>query len=94
MQVQFLQIEVAPDPVQFWLYAFLDLLAHPNSGRLWMQDTDNANWVQATGAQQAEMKKIQGLQGKLGAELASLSQKMTNLQTNKLDGGAEGQVRH
>ena len=49
--------------------------------------------MQATAAQQAEMKKIKGLQEKLGAELTSLSQKMTNLQTVKLDGGAEGQVR-
>ena len=40
------------------------------------------------------MKKIQGLQEKLGAELAALSQKMTNLQTTKPDGGAVGQVRH
>lgn len=50
--------------------------------------------MQATAAQQAEMKKIKGLQEKLGAELSSLSQKMTELQTVKLDGGAEGQVRH
>lgn len=50
--------------------------------------------MQATAAQQAEMKKIKGLQEKLSAELTSLAQKMTNLQTAKLDGGAEGQVRH
>lgn len=59
-----------------------------------MHDIESVNWLQATAAQQAEMKKIQGLQEKLGAELVSLSQKMTNLQTIKLDGGVAGQVRH
>lgn len=50
--------------------------------------------MQATAAQQAEMKKIKDLHEKLGAELTTLSQKMTHLQTVKLDGEAEGQVRH
>lgn len=50
-------------------------------------------WVQATAAQQAEMKKINGLQEKLGAELAVLSQKMSSLQTSNLGDEAQGQVR-
>ena len=68
-------------------------MSSPESSRV-QDDDDNVIWMQATAAQQAEMKKIKDLQDKLGAELTSLSQKMTNLQTSKLNGGAEGQVRY
>ena len=49
-------------------------------------------WVQATVAQQAEMKKIKSLQDKLGAELVSLSQRMADLQATYLDGGQVRQL--
>ena len=50
-------------------------------------------YVQATAAQQGEMKKIKALQDKLGAELSALSQKMHNLQRDKSPGNAQSQVR-
>ena len=52
----------------------------------------NVTWVQATVAQQAEMKKVKLLQEKLGAELVSLSQRMANLQTSNTGGDQVGQL--
>ncbi len=53
--------------------------------------------VQATPAQQAELKKIKALQEKLQTELASLSQKMAELQaqshTYEAVDGAKNQVQ-
>ena len=50
--------------------------------------------MQASPAQQAEMKKIRALHDKLGAELNSLSQKMSSMQAGRPEAaaGAQSQV--
>ncbi len=54
--------------------------------------------AQATPTQQAEMKKVKGLQEKLGTELTSLSQRMADLQVQgqkyEAVDGAKNQVRN
>jgi hypothetical protein len=53
--------------------------------------------AQATPTQQAEMKKVKGLQEKLGTELTSLSQRMADLQVQgqkyETVDGAKNQVK-
>lgn len=53
--------------------------------------------AQATPTQQAEMKKVKGLQEKLGTELTSLSQRMADLQVQgqkyEVVDGAKDQVK-
>lgn len=66
------------------------LQARLSTGVLRQQSDCTVTWVQATAVQQAEMKKVKSLQDKLAAELVSLSQRMIDVQTSKLD---SGQVR-
>ncbi len=61
------------------------------------QSSDCCLVAQATPTQQAEMKKVKGLQEKLGTELTSLSQRMADLQVQgqkyEAVDGARNQVK-